>query len=179
MRLNRTNEAIAAFRQAHRVDPTTAPSAHANLGLLLARTGHIAEAIAQYQQALHIRPDEPIWLAHLSLLWSMQEKKNMRKPDEAFELAKRACALTQYRDAGSLQALAAAQAAGGWFADAVSTAQRSIRVAALAKEIDLLPMLQEQIRSYQARRLYFSRSPPQAGPYPDLPPIQSLKANDL
>jgi Flp pilus assembly protein TadD len=48
-------EAIAEFRAALQLNPTSAP-AHNNLGIALGSLGRMDEAIEQFQQALGIEP---------------------------------------------------------------------------------------------------------------------------
>lgn len=52
----RTNEAMAAYREAIAADPRSA-DAYNNLGALLFNAGQTPAAIAEYQRALALRPD--------------------------------------------------------------------------------------------------------------------------
>ncbi|HUI05468.1 MAG TPA: tetratricopeptide repeat protein [Verrucomicrobiae bacterium] len=52
----RTQEAIAQYEQALRINPNIA-EVHNNLGLALAETGRTQEAVGHYEQALRINPD--------------------------------------------------------------------------------------------------------------------------
>jgi tetratricopeptide (TPR) repeat protein len=141
-------KAIAAYRQALRVQPSS-PSNHANLGQLLVRTGRVAEGMAQYRHALALRPDHVSWNAELAWILATQEDARIRDPDSALRLAQKACRLTEDRDAASLQALAAAQAAGGHYADALTTARRAEKVARIQGRLDLTEQAEAQIRCYE------------------------------
>ncbi len=166
---NQADEAITAYRQALRVNPSS-PSDHANLGLLLARTGKIEEALAQYRQALQLRPDHPGWLADLAWILATQEQSRLRNPPEALRLAEEACQRTGYRDAASLQSLAAAQAAGGRYGDARDMAQRALQVAASTGQADLVTRIEEQMHHYEKAKPFSARAPLRDLPYaPVLP----------
>jgi tetratricopeptide (TPR) repeat protein len=179
MRSDRRHEAIDAFRRSLQIDPTNAPSVRANLGLLLAQTGHPEEAIAQYQQALVTCPNQPILLAHSSWLLATQEKPSLRKPAQALELAQLACTLTNFGDVAALQAFAAAQAASGRFDYALTAARRAVQLGVKIHPSTRVPMLQEQISCYERGELFYSSAPPQQEPYPGLPPVRVLKISDL
>jgi tetratricopeptide (TPR) repeat protein len=162
MEENRPDEAIAAYREALRVGPRS-PVDHANLGLLLARTGKMDEAIAQYRWAVAVRPNEPEWLADLA--WILATSDEARDPTEALRLAEEACKLTESRDAACLQALAAAQAAGGRYGDAVTTAKRAAQVAASNGQTALAKGIREQMEKYETQSPVSARGPLRRTPY--------------
>src|SRR5207248_5560051 len=100
------------YRQALRVTPANAAE-HANLALVLARTGAPDEAIDHYRRALGPCPDHTEWLADLAWLLATREQPSPGDAAEALRLAQDACRLTQERDPVALLSLAAAHAAGG------------------------------------------------------------------
>jgi len=63
--------------------PDTLPNAWNNLGLIAAREGHTEEAIAHFQQALQLSPDNPIALDNLGN--AFRQKKDWGKAAEAFQ----------------------------------------------------------------------------------------------
>jgi tetratricopeptide (TPR) repeat protein len=162
-------EAIAAYRQALRVQPSS-PSDHANLGQLLARTGRVAEGLAQYRRALALRPDRANWSAELAWILATQDDPKIRDPETALLQAQDACRLTEDRDAASLQALAAAQAACGHFGDALATARRAVKVARLQGRSDMTERAEAQIRCYEQETPFRPSARVQLVPYPPVPP---------
>jgi Flp pilus assembly protein TadD len=157
-------EGIAAYREALRIAPTNA-AAHANLGLLLARAGHCEEAIAQYRCAVGLRPTEPEWLTDLAWLLTAGGAASPRDPEEARRLAQEACRLGGDRDPAALEALAAAEAGCGRYAEARAAAARALAAAAAAGETVLAARLQEQERAYERGLPAAARPPLRDRPY--------------
>jgi Flp pilus assembly protein TadD len=57
-------QAEAAFRRSIALAPTLA-GAHTGLGIVLAETGRLPDAIAEFRQAVHLQPDDPAALDDL------------------------------------------------------------------------------------------------------------------
>ena len=66
----------------------------------------------------------------LAWILATHREDKFRNPDEAIQLAQRACELTNYQDPGSADILAAAYAAAGRFDDAVATAEKAVQLTA-------------------------------------------------
>ena len=77
-------------------------------------------------------------------------------------LAERACDLTQYRRTVFVGTLAAAYAESGRFEEAITTAERACKLAAGARENDLLKFNERLLGYYRARQPY--HEPGTAGP---------------
>jgi tetratricopeptide (TPR) repeat protein len=160
-RQDRIEAAISAFRQALRVAPVN-PGNHASLGLLLARTGNIEEALPQYRFAVTSRSADPAWFADLAWLLATQEESRFREPAEALRLANQGCARAGSADAACLQALAAAQAAGGRYPEAAQTARRALERAASSRQLQQLRL---QIEHYNKDQPFYTRAPLRVAPY--------------
>ncbi len=117
------DEAIAQFRDALHLDPDYANARH-YLSWALDRKGRAREAIEQEREALKLKPNWPDALAHLSWMLATTADARLRRPDEAIEIAGRACELTSYEQIDPLESLAAACAAAGRFPQAVRLAER-------------------------------------------------------
>jgi Flp pilus assembly protein TadD len=125
--LKRYDEATAELRLALQLQPANAV-AHTNLGGIFSAEGRPREAIAEYRLALDANPDllEPL----AALAWTLATSPDaaLRRPAEAVRLAERAATLTSRRDVTVLDALAAAYASAGRFAEAVASEQAALDV---------------------------------------------------
>lgn len=124
----RPAEALSALERAVELQPQLAAS-HAWHGRGLALTGQTEAAMTELQAALAINGNEISALIDLSWIQSSHEDPRFRDPASALRLADSACRLTRQRMAEALDALAAAQAAGGRYQDARATAERAISAA--------------------------------------------------
>jgi tetratricopeptide (TPR) repeat protein len=105
----RNAEAVVQFSAALRLQPDYL-NAHSNLALALARMGKTAEAVDEYDAVLRLNPNDVDALCSKAWVLSAQANPEFRNGHEAVRLATRAVTLTQERDAGALDALAAAHA---------------------------------------------------------------------
>ena len=71
----KADEAVACYQRAIEIDPNFA-EARFNMGLLLDRNGRTAEAIAQWQEAIRLRPDNPAMLDKLA--WTLATSPEVR-----------------------------------------------------------------------------------------------------
>lgn len=148
---NRSAEAVAFFSAALRLKPDYL-HAHSNLGVALVRLGRIAEALEHYDAVLRLNPDDVSVLSSKAWILSTQKEARFRNGTEAVRLAARAVTLTREQDAGALDALAAAHAEAGNFAEAVSLAQRAEQCAADAGQKELAAEIQQRRQLYQSGR---------------------------
>ena len=82
-----------------------------------------------------------------------------RNPAEALRRAQRACDLTRSRNPAVLDTLAAAQAAGGDFARAVTTAREALALATAAGKATLAREIQSRLALYQAGQPFYEPPP--------------------
>lgn len=156
IRLDRTEEAVTALRQAVALDPKDVTSA-GNLGNALRKQGHPDEAILVYKKALEKEPDNPDILNNLAVALRAQNKnaeaievlqkalqKRPHDPAMTANLAKTLRAEKRYADAiGPYEdALKANERdAGLWFDLAYSyeqTGQNDKALAAYRRHLDLI-----------------------------------------
>jgi Tfp pilus assembly protein PilF len=145
----RAADAIKHYEETLRMKPDSAET-HNNLGAALLEVGRIEEAINHYEQAVRIKPDHVG--AHSNLAWILatDDNERLRDPARAVQLAERACQLTERRDAGVLDTLAAAYAAAGRFGEAVLTAQQAVGLAVAAGQKELAKDIQGRLKLYEA-----------------------------
>ena len=109
---DRVDEAISHFRAALRLEPAYVP-AHESLASALERAGRTREASAERVEALRFRA----WIR------ATHENPSMRNAGEAIRFAEEACRESKSELPGPLDALAAAYAEAGRFAEALELAR--------------------------------------------------------
>lgn len=126
-------------------DPANGLALRARGDSLLAMGRH-AEAIADYEKAYALRPDDPSLLNNFSWVLSTSPIDKLRNGKRALELAKEACRLTDYQQAHILSTLAAAYAELGDFKSAIEWSQKAV---AAGKE-DQKEELRKELETYKA-----------------------------
>ena len=121
-------EAIYHYYEALKSNPKYA-GAYYNLGKIFANQGKTENAIFHFQKALQNDPDMTQALYNLSWIGATSEDDKFRNSIEAIKLAEKLCKLQNYSQPLSLDALAAAYAESGRFAEAVLTAQKGLELA--------------------------------------------------
>jgi tetratricopeptide (TPR) repeat protein len=107
----------------------------------LLTTGKHAEAIADFEKGLKLRPKDPGMLNNLAWVLATSPDDKLRNGKRAIELAKSACEVTQYKQAHILSTLAAAYAETGDFKTAIEWSEKAVQQgkddqkAALSKEL--------------------------------------------
>jgi tetratricopeptide (TPR) repeat protein len=150
--LGQRSPAIAQLREAIRLRPTA--STHVNLAQLLLEDAKTDDAIAEFRRAMALGPEWSVPPAALSWIFSSHRDAAVRRPDEAIALAERALTLANGNEAMLRDALAAAYASNGRFAEAVDNAEQAAGLArrtgarALAKEIE------QRLALYRRGRVY-------------------------
>jgi len=127
----KTGESRAHLAEALRLQPDDA-SANGYYAQLLEREGEIEQAAVHYRRALERDPGSLPALVGLALARATSAQDALRNGAEAVQLATRACELSGHKDPRALDALAAAYAETGRFADAVAAAQQALRLARAA-----------------------------------------------
>ncbi len=115
--------------------------------------GKHAEAIADYEKALKLRPDDSGILNNFAWVLATSPFDHLRNGKRAIELAERACQLTGYQQAHILSTLGAAYAETGDFATAMKWSQKAIE---LGRD-DQKEALRKELDSYQAKKPFRER----------------------
>jgi len=131
-RAHRLTDAIDEYRLAVRADSALV-DARCNLARALTETDRPSDAVAEYRAAIAVAPDSLACLVNFSWLLSAHHDAAIRRPTEAVTLAERAVSVTNRSDADALDALAAAYASAGRFAEAVDTASAALDVLRAAR----------------------------------------------
>jgi tetratricopeptide (TPR) repeat protein len=146
-------EAIEHYEQAVRIKPDGA-QIHCNLAAALQQAGRLPEAIGHYTEAVRLKPDFLLALNSLAWIRATSSDPQLRDGAEATRLAERACQLTGRRQCPPLDALAAAYAEAGRFAEAVTTAEEAITSAKAAGQQESAMKIQARLDLYRAGKPY-------------------------
>jgi Tfp pilus assembly protein PilF len=144
----RLDEARAHFERAVALRPDNV-EARANLGQLLSNRGDLAAAAAQFAAVVALRPDHVQALAGLAWIRATAADPSLQDRDESVRLAERADALSNHRDLATLDALGAAYAAAGRFADAIRVARLGRDLAAAAGQRSVAALFDQRLELYQ------------------------------
>ncbi len=156
--LHRPSDAAPHLEAAVRLNPRH-PEAQFNLAELYATTGRLADAVTHHREALRLRPGwEPGVLA-LSWLLSSSADPRVRVPGEALQLATAATEASDRANPLALDALAAALARTGQFAEAVAAATDALAIARRARATDLAAAIAQRLALYQHRQPYAGSTP--------------------
>ncbi len=147
----RREDASDHFRKAITLRPDNL-EARTNLAALLADEGRVSDALAEYYAALAIRPDDVKALAGAAWIRATAYDSSLRRGDEAVTYAERATQATNHRDLGCLDALAAAYAEVGRFADAVEVAETANKQAKQAGLPDIAARFLDRAALYRQRK---------------------------
>lgn len=118
------------------------------LALALDKQGKYAEAIAHYESALALIPDDPATLNNLAVLYATATNPAARSSKMAIMLATRASDAMNSQDARYMDTLARAYAADGDFFQAIAWEDKAIHRAQQLSENSLLAELQPRFNLF-------------------------------
>jgi tetratricopeptide (TPR) repeat protein len=148
--------AIREWRSALSLDAKYA-EAHISLGDALYEQGRTAEGLAHWREGLQLQPNDPPALRRVAWVLATSADAAIRDGAEAVAFAVRAQELSGGKDAQVLDALAAAYAEKGQFADAVLTARRAQAQAAQEKQTALAGEIGLRIALYEGGQAFRDR----------------------
>ena len=145
--------AIAHGRIAVQLDQTRA-TAHFNLGSLLCADGDMDGGLTALRRANELAPDDALIASRLA--WHLATMPRLPTADRAtaLQLAQRAADALGDRSPQILDTLAAALAANGHYADAISTLERTIALCGEVGMPGLVPELRARLDLYRAGQPY-------------------------
>jgi tetratricopeptide (TPR) repeat protein len=141
-------EALTHIQRALASDPSNA-QAHYNASTATLRMGRTADAVAHLKRTVELAPDSPVPMIDLAWLLAASADVAVHDLPLAQRVAERAVALTERRDSGALDALAAALAAARDFTRAIATAN-----AALALKPANVSDIRARLELYQQGKPY-------------------------
>ncbi len=153
METGKMNEAIPYLNESLRKNPERA-EVYVNLGTAYTQLGQYELAIQNWTRAVQIEPNNAYVLNNLAWILAAIGDVSAQDTNRAIEFARRACELTDYKEAEKLDTLAVTYAAAGKFPDAVATAEKALNAAKAAGLEDLAREIQNRLELYQAGRSY-------------------------
>lgn len=153
LRLGRVAESTTQLEHVVVLEPERA-EIRFQLGELLVRLGRRGEALGHLQAVLVARPDWPPVLARLGWVLATAPEPELRDGAQALVLTRRANDLTGNRHPIFLDALAAAQAENGAFAEAAHTEERALAAIPPGGDATVAPQLRGRLELYRAGRPY-------------------------
>jgi len=144
--------AIAVYDKVLKTDPDQADALRGRADVRLSLGEH-AEAIADYQRALKINPNDPVLLNNLAWVLATSPDATVRNGKQALQLAQKACDQTKYKEAYILSTLAAAYAETGDFDAALKWSKKAVELSG----DDRKEQLSHELESYKKHKPWRER----------------------
>jgi tetratricopeptide (TPR) repeat protein len=144
----RIEDAITQWQQAHATESKDARF-HTALADAFLKARLLKDAIAEYEYAAQISPQDPLPRNNLAWFLATSSDASIRDGNRAMELANQAVRLSDGKDPTYLRTLAAAYAETGQFAEAQKTATRALREAEFRGNSSLGNALRDEIALYE------------------------------
>jgi tetratricopeptide (TPR) repeat protein len=128
------------------------------LGDAMLNTGRHAEAIAFFEKAIKLEPNDDGILNNFAWVLATSPDAKLRNGPRAIQLATKACKLTEYKVPHILSTLAAAYAETGDFKNAVKWSTKAIEIAEKEKDKskdgdkETREALKKELESYKAKK---------------------------
>ena len=140
-------KALADFSAAVRLDPHEAV-AYNNRGNARYFLKDYAKALTDFTEAIRLDPNDPVAFNSRAVLRASCPDEKYRDGQKAIEDATKACELTDWKDAETLDTLAAAYAEAGDFEKAIDYSQKAIELA----DDDAKADLESRLKLYQDKK---------------------------
>jgi len=148
LQLAKTRKTIVSCEEMLRENPNQ-PYVHHNLGNIYLLGGNLEKADYHWNIALRLKPDWPEVLNNLAWLKAAHENEPFYDPNQAVQLALRACELTANKVPNMLDTLSTAYAATGRNNEAIETAEKALSLARSAKQHKLAEQIEKHLQLYK------------------------------
>ena len=149
----RFSEAAQTAEAALKINPNLA-NAYGTLGVVLASKGSSEKALVHLKRSLEINPDNIGVKNNLAWILATNPDPTLRNPKEAIRLAQEVCSATDSKNPQMLDTLAAAYAAGDRFPEAIRTAEKALKLASDAGQVELKNRIEHLLNFYKQNRPY-------------------------
>ena len=116
--------------------------------------GRYDEAKKSLEQAVHLQPNDPTTLNDLAWMLATSKDSRVRDGRRAVAIAIKACQLSNWKNAFSIDTLAAASATAGNFADAVKYQQLAISLLGPDDRKAQLPGMEQRFHQYSSGQTF-------------------------
>ncbi|HIJ69765.1 MAG TPA: tetratricopeptide repeat protein [Planctomycetes bacterium] len=120
--------------------------------------GEIKKALRCWNKVLELEPELISAINNLAWVKATQKATDIGDPNEAVQLALRACELTKYNRADVLDTLAVAYAAAGRFDEAVATAQKAVEIITSGGNQEQIQEIRDRLELYRKGKPYQQHS---------------------
>lgn len=145
----RSDEATIQFQEILLRNPNDT-STHYRLATALMRQHDSKGAVAHFREAVRLSPEFSDALTELAWILATAPDSELRAGEEAVQLARQACNLTEYKQPRTVAALAAAYAETARFPDAVATAKRARDLAVAGGQQDVIATAESLLKVSEA-----------------------------
>ena len=144
-------KAIKDYAEAIRVHPKLA-DAYSSRGAAYDAVKKYDQAIKDYTEAIRLEPNNPFAYNNLAWILATCPKDGVRDGKKAVEYATTACKLSEWKDSGNLDTLAAAYAESGDFKEAVKRQREAIKLG--FDDRNVLQRSRQRLELYQGGKPY-------------------------
>jgi tetratricopeptide (TPR) repeat protein len=152
----RPDEAVACLNEALK-NSDDKMEIYVNLAIAYNQLGDFKQSIQNRNKAAELQSNNPEVLNNLAWLLATAGDISIQDADNAVKCAERACELTNYKEPGYLDTLAASYAVEGKFADAKATAEKAIKEARIAGKEELAREIEGRLKLYQKGLRYIQK----------------------
>lgn len=131
-------------------------------GDALLNIGKHAEAVADYEKALKLRPESDGVLNNLAWVLATSPDDKVRNAKRAIELGTKACEVTDFKASHILSTLAAGYAEAGDFENAIKWSTKAVELG----EGESKQQLQQELESYKQKKPWRERQETEEKPNP-------------
>jgi Tfp pilus assembly protein PilF len=141
------DQAISDFNKAIEINPRYV-KAYNNRGIIYRLKGQYEQAISDFNKAIEINPMDAQTYNNLAWLFATAKVPRFRNGEKAVVLALKACELSEWKDPGYLDTLAASYARVGDFGNATKWQEKALQILEKGKKAEA----QERLNLYRERK---------------------------
>jgi tetratricopeptide (TPR) repeat protein len=127
------------------------PYTYFHIGKTYMAKKKLEKAVQFLSKAIELKPD---WFAPVNILARVlvaYPESKVHDPQKAIRYAIRACELTDYKNASTLDTLSVCYASAGRFSEALNTAQKAMEIARISNQKRLIDSLNDRINIYKSK----------------------------
>jgi len=141
------DQAISDFNKAIEINPRYV-KAYNNRGIIYRLKGQYDQAISDFNKAIEINPMDAQPYNNLAWLFATTKEARFRNGEKAVKLAVKACELSEWKNPGYLDTLAASYARVGDFGNATKWQEKALQIFDEGKNVEA----QKRLNLYRERK---------------------------